>query len=341
MPGLPPLNIAAVTPVLLLALASCTPVPRGDGSEGGSKSLILAHPLPPLAPPRSGVIVPFTQRLAEVSGGRLTAAEYMGGALASDARRYYPMLLEGVADIALVVPGYTAVTFPRTALSTFPGVCDNPTDCTAALQRARTVLQVDYNARILAMWSPGPPVLLTRDRPVRRLEDIRGLKLRVPSGVEMPFVAALGATPVQQPVTEVYQSLQTGVIDGVVMPAGGIPAFRLNEVASFLTIGMPLSATPVALLMNRSAYDLLAPQERRWVDEASGVWLSESGGQVFELATARGLRVARESGVEIIDLSESEEARLLEAVAEVYEAELSRRIGDATVAEILAELLGG
>ena len=337
---LPRMSIAAVTPVLLLVLSACSPVSHGSGDKGGSRSLILAHPLPPLSPPRNGVIVPFSQRLAEVSGGRLTAAEYPAGALGGDARRYYPMLLEMVADIALVVPGYTAVTFPRTALSAFPGVCDSPVDCTAALQRGRTVLEDDYNARILAMWSPGPPVLLTRDRPVRRLEDIRGLKLRVPSGIEMPFVEALGATPVQQPVTEVHQSLQTGVIDGIVIPAGGIPPFRLNEVASFLTTWMPLSATPVALLMNRSVYDLLAPQERRWVDEASGAELSESGGQAFELATARGLRFARESGIEIIDLSDSEKARFLGTVAEVYQAELSRRIGDATVAEILAELLG-
>ena len=329
-----------MTPVLLVALSACSPVSHGSGNEGKGKSLILAHPLPPLAPPRTGVVVPFAQRLAEVSGGRLTAAEYMGGALGGDARRYYPMLLEGVTDIALVVPGYTAVTFPRTTLATFPGVCDSPTDCTAALQRGRAALEDDYDARILAMWSPGPPVLLTRDRPVRRLEDIRGLKLRVPSGVEMPFVAALGATPLQQPVTEIYQSLQTGLIDGIVIPAGGIPPFRLNEVASFLTTWMPLSATPVALLMNRSAYDLLTPQERRWVDEASGVGLSESGGQAFELATARGLRFARESGVEMIDLSDSEKERFLGAVAEVYQAELSRRIGGATAAEIVAELRG-
>ncbi|MDE0081134.1 MAG: TRAP transporter substrate-binding protein [Gammaproteobacteria bacterium] len=335
-----PLGMAAVIPVLLVALSACSPVSQGDSNEGGSKSLILAHPLPPLAPPRTGVIVPFSQRLAEVSGGRLTAAEYMGGALGNDARRYYPMLLEGVADIALVVPGYTATTFPRTALSTFPGVCDSPVDCTVALQRGLTVLEDDYNARILAMWSPGPPVLLTRDRPVRRVEDIRGLKLRVPSAIEMPFLEALGATPLQQPVTEVYQSLQTGVIDGIVIPAGGIPAFRLNEVASFLTTWMPLSATPVTLLMNQGAYELLTPRERRWVDEASGAWLSGSGGQAFELATARGLGFARESGIEIIDLPDSERARFLGAVAEVYEAELSRRIGDATVAEVLAELVG-
>ena len=336
---LPRMGIAAVTPVLLAGLSACSPVSQGGGNDR-SKSLILAHPLPPLAPPRTGVIVPFAQRLAEVSGGRLTVEEYMGGALGSDARRYYPMLLEGVADIALVVPGYTATTFPRTALSTFPGVCDSPVDCTAALQRGLAVLEDDYNARILAMWSPGPPVLLTRDRPVRRVEDIRGLKLRVPSAIEMPFLEALGATPLQQPVTEVYQSLQTGVIDGIVIPAGGIPAFRLNEVASFLTTWMPLSATPVTLLMNRGAYDLLTPQERRWVDEASGARLSESGGQAFELATARGLGFARESGIEIIDLSDSEKARFLGAVGDVYEAELSRRIGDATVAEILAELSG-
>lgn len=327
-----PVRIAVLTPFLLLAVFACSPSPDG---LAGSRALVLAHFVPPLSTVRSGVVIPFSERLAQVSGGRLTATEYLGGALGSDPRGYYPMLLEGVADIALVIPGYTAVTFPRTTLSVYPGVCASAIECTAALQRAAPVLEDEYEARILAMWSTTPPVLLTRDRPVRRLEDLQGLKLRVSSRIEMLFVEALGATPVMQPVSEIQQNLHTGVIDGVVITAGGISAYQLQEPAAYLTTWLPLSANPFFLLMNRGAYESLSAQERSWLEEAADSWLSESGGRAYELAGARGLRIARDAGVELIDLSEAEKARFREAVADVYQAQLSRRMGDATVAEII------
>lgn len=328
-----PVAIAALLPVLLLLVSSaCAPSP--DGRPAG-RSLVLAHFVPPLSTVRSGVVIPFSERLAQVSGGRLTATEYMGGALGSDPRRYYSMLLAGVADIAFVIPGYTAATFPRTTLSAYPGVCGSAIECTAALRRAGPALENEYQTKILAMWSTTPPVLLTRERPVRRLEDLQGLKLRVSSRIEMPFIEALGATPVMQPVSEIQQNLHTGVIDGVVITAGGISAYQLQEPAEYLTTWLPLSATPFSLLMNRGAYESLSAQEQSWLDEAADAWLSESGGQAYELAGARGLRIARDAGVELIDLSDEEKARFLEAVADVYQAQLSRRIGDATVAEII------
>lgn len=334
---LQPVRIAALIPVLLLVVSACSPSPDG---LSGSRSLVLAHFVPPLSTVRSGVVIPFSERLAQVSGGMLTATEYLGGALGSDPRGYYSMLLDGVADIVLVLPGYTAVTFPRTTLSVYPGVCSSAVECTAALRRAGPVLEEEYQARILAMWSTTPPVLLTRDRPVRGLEDLEGLKLRVSSRIEMLFVEALGATPVMQPVSEIQQNLHTGVIDGVVITAGGISAYQLQEPAAYMTTWLPLSANPFFLLMNRGTYESLSARERSWVDEAADAWLSESGGEAYELAGARGLRVARDAGVEIIDLPEEEKERFRNAVAEVYQAQLSRRIGDATVAEIIDLLRG-
>jgi len=127
----------------------------------------------------------------------------------------------------------------------------------------------------------------------------------------------------------------TWTLDGVVITAGGISAYQLQEPAEYLTTWLPLSATPFSLLMNRGAYESLSAQEQEWVDEAAASWLSESGGQAYELAGARGLQIARDAGVELIDLSEEEKARFLEAVADVYQTLLSRRIGDATVAEII------
>lgn len=327
---------ALLTPLVVLAVLGCsTPVDR----DRESRSLILAHYMSPLSSVRVDAVVPFAERLAEISAGELRVTEYMGGALGSAPRGYYSMLLDGVADIVLTLPGYTSSVFPMTVVSGYPGICDSAIECTAALQRARPVLEQEYQARVLAMWSATPPVLITRDRPVRRLDDMRGLKLRVSSRLEMPFIEALGASPVMQPISEVQQNLHTGVIDGVVITAGGILPYQLQEAAAYITTWLPLSAAPFVLLMNLDAYESLSAQERSWVDEAADASLSLSAARGYELTSARGLRMAREAGVEIIDLPDREKMRFEDAVAGAYGAQLDRTVGGMTVAEVI-ELFG-
>lgn len=245
------------------------------------------------------------------------------------------MLLDGVADVVATLPGYTSAVFPMTVVSLYPGVCDSALDCTEALLRARPVLEGEYRAKVLAIWSATPPVLLTRDRPVRKLEDMQGLKLRVSSRLEIPFIEALGASPVMQPISEVQQNLHNGVIDGVVITAGGILPYQLQEAAAYVTTWLPLSAFPFVLVMNQDTYASLSAIERSWVDRSSDASLSLSGAHGYEATAARGLRVARESGVELIDLPDREKARFEDAVAGTLEAQLSRRLGDLTVAEVI------
>ena len=327
----------ALTPLVWLAVSACSPL-ADRGPEG--RSLVLAHFMSPLSSVRTSVVVPFAERLAELSDGRLTVTEYMGGALGSSPRGYYSMLLDGVADVVATLPGYTSAVFPMTVLSVYPDVCDSAIYCTEALQRALPVLEDEYNAKVLAIWSATPPVLVTGDQPVRRLEDLQGLKLRVASQLEMPFIEALGARPVMQPISEVQQNLHNGVIDGVVTTAAGILPYQLQEAAAYVTTWLPLSAVPFVLLMNRDTYASLSARERSWVDRASDASLSLSGARGYEASGARGLRAAREAGVELIDLPDREKARFADAVVGIRQAQLSRRVGDLTVAEVIARFRG-
>ena len=143
-----------------------------------------------------------------------------------------------------------------------------------------------------------------------------------------------------QPVSEIQQNLHTGVIDGVVITAGGIVPYQLQEAAAYVTTWLPLSAAPFVLLMNRDTYESLSQQERGWVDESANASLSLSAARGYELTSAHGLRTARDAGVELIDLPDPEKARFEDAVAEAYQAQLSRTVGGMTVAEVI-ELLRG
>ena len=316
--------------LVLGLLLACGCRPASDTRE-----LSLAHFLPADHPLTEAVFTPFSRELAELSGGRLTVRQFPAGALNSSAPAQYSILRSGVADIALAIPAYTADLFPRTDLIAYPGICKTTRDCTEAMLRARSVLEPEYQARVLALWSNAAPVLLTRNAPVRTLEDMRGLKIRVSTRSAIPFIEALGASAVMQPGTVVHQSLATGVIDGVAISPSGIVTFQLHEPADYLTTWLPASGLPFVLLMNQEVYDGLPPEARGWVDQAADVSLSLAGAVAYERAGAVGIRLAEEAGVETIDLPESEKRRFDRAIASVREAGLARQVGDLTVGDVI------
>lgn len=305
-----------------------------------AKELSLAYFMGPKHPMNAAVFTPFAEKLAEVSGGALTVRQFPGGALNSAPPKQYSILLDGVADIAFALPGYTGQLFPKTSLITLPGVCSSAADCTAALQSVREVLEQEFDAKVLALWSNAPPVLITRDKPVRSLEDMQGLKVRVTQPADAPFVEALGASAVAQPVTVINQNLANGVIDAIAIDPSAIGSFKLHEPGSYVTTYIPGSGSPFVLLMNKGVYAALSEQEQAWVDTAADASLSANGGTVYDKAGARGIGIAKDSGLEIIDLTEQEKARFDAAVAPVLEKTLAEKIDDTTIGDILDLMKG-
>ena len=315
-------------------LAATLSITIGCGGSQEGRELSLAHFLPADHALNDAVFSPFAERLAEISDDRLTVRQFPSGILNSSPAAQYSMLLNGVADIALVVPAYTPDLFPKTDLIGYPGVCEATMECTEALHRAWPVLEEEYDARVLAIWSSTPPVLLTRETPVRTLDDMRGLKIRVSSRSDIPFIEALGASAIMQPATELHQNLTTGVIDGIAIAPSGIVAFQLHEPTAYLTTWLPISGLAFVLLMNLDAYEALSPEERGWIDEAADSALSVAGAMAFERVDGEALELARESGVEIVELGEGEKRAFEDAVAAVRAAGLARDVGGMTVGEV-------
>lgn len=305
-----------------------------------SDELSLAYFMGPRHPMNAAVFTPFAERLAELSGGEITVQQFPGGALNSVPPQQYNILLEGVADIVFALPGYTGDVFPITNVVSLPGVCSDALDCTQALLNAREVIEEEYDAHLLAVWANDAPILITRDRPVRTLEDLQGMIIRVTAQQDVPFVEALGASAVAQPVNVINQNLTNGVIDGIAIGPSAIRSFNLHEAGRYLTTWFPGSGSAFVLLMNRDVYNGLSDEERGWVDAAADESLSLSGGQGFQNAAESGLALAAEAGLEIIEIPEEERARWMEQIATATEAAHAEQIGARTVGEIVAIMQG-
>jgi len=319
--------------VVLVALLTSAGAIKAD-------ELSLAYFMGPKHPMNAAVFTPFAEKLAEVSGGQMSVRQFPGGALNSVPPKQYSILLDGVADIVFALPGYTGDVFPMTNVVTLPNVCDSAVDCTQALLRARPLLEKEYNAKLLAIWANAPPVLITKDKPVRTLEDLQGMKIRVTSKQDVPFVAALGASAVAQPVNVIHQNLSNGVIDAIAIGPSAIGSFKLHEPGNYLTTWFPGSGAAFVLLMNYELWSSLSDEQRGWIEAASGESLSVSGGTVFDKAGASGLKLAAESGVELIELTDEEKARWNARMANAIEESNLAVAGSMTVGDLVAVMQG-
>ncbi|MEP4377374.1 MAG: TRAP transporter substrate-binding protein [Alphaproteobacteria bacterium] len=309
-------------------------------TTASADELSLAYFMGPKHPMNAGVMTPFGEKLAELSGGKLTIKQFPGGALNKVPPKQYSILLSGVADVIFTLPGYTADVFPKTNVMGLPGVCDSALSCTEAMQRVRGELEQEYNAKVIAIWANAPPVLITRDKAVRTLEDLKGMKIRVTSKSDVPIVEALGASAVAQPVTVINQNLANGVIDGIMIDPSAIGAFKLFEPANYVTTWFPGSGSAFVLLMNKDVYNKLSAEEKGWVDAAASAELSLGAGKAYDAASARGIGAAKANGNELIELSDAEKAKFQARVDDVMAKLASKPVGDSTIGQMIAKMTG-
>jgi TRAP-type C4-dicarboxylate transport system substrate-binding protein len=289
----------------------------------------FANYMAPTHPYVAGAFDPFAARIAEATGGAVTVKVFNGGELGAGPADQYARVVDGVAEFAIGLPGYTAANFPLTLLTELPGVITEA-DGTATIWKNIDQFQPEFErVKLVALWSNARNVLYTRDKAVRAPADVAGLKIRVPSRNAGLVVEAWGGSPVSMPVSEIYNALQTGVIDGAMIDGTATMAFKLGEVANFLTVGMDTTISPFFIIMNRDAFDAL-PADQQAAVLTVGQETSVLGNQVQLAEAAKGIeKFGATEGKELITLTADEAAAFNTLSAPVVAAVVAETGGTA------------
>jgi TRAP-type C4-dicarboxylate transport system substrate-binding protein len=267
--------------------------------------LKLAHFVPPGHIVTKSLVNPLVEGVAADTNGSLKIIVYPGGELGAGPLEQYVRVLQGVADIVWGLQGYTSSQFPKTMIAELPGVRPQGMTGYDMLWNAyEKHLKSEFpGTKPLALYTSEPNIFIMKDRDIRTPSDVLGLKIRVSGSIAGKLVEAMGGTPVQMPASQIYNSLQTGLIDGVITGASAVADFKLDEVANSYTIGAPLGHITFYLVMNQAKYDSLSAKHKAAIDAHSGVKLSRSGEEHWNArakATIMGLRAAGDNTV--IDL---------------------------------------
>jgi len=279
-------------------LASAAAIAVAVAGPVRAEELKFAHFVAPQHTITDSLIVPLSEGVAKATDGALTIRTYPGGELGKGPVEQYVRAVQGVADIVWGLQGYTSSQFPKAMLIELPG----------AVPAGKTGYDMLWNAfdsqlksefpgtKPLALWVSEPNVMIMKDHVIRKPEDLAGLKIRVAGAVAADVVSALGAAPVQMPIPQVYNALQTGLIDGVFTGSSAIADFKLDEVANSYTIGAPLGRISFYVVMNQAKYDSLSDEMKAAIDANSGRGLSKSAEDAWNAKADKAIADAKAAG---------------------------------------------
>ena len=167
--------------------------------------------------------------------------------------------------------------------------------------------------------------------------DLAGLRTgrASPSLLDPIMVEAYGS---QMPINQVYNALQTGLIDGVITGASTLSDFKLDEVANSYTLGANLGRLAFYTVMGQSSYDKLSPDAKAAVDAVAGMEVSKSAEMAWNATADAALEAARADDTNVvIDLSPEEAQAFADAVADVVNGYVAEVNGEAALAKMRGE----
>jgi TRAP-type C4-dicarboxylate transport system substrate-binding protein len=165
----------------------------------------------------------------------------------------------------------------------------------------------------------GPNILQTLKKPVTKLSQLKGLKIRG-TGRVGDLVKALGATPIPVEMVDLYESLRRGVIDGTYTPYETLQGFKIGEVEKYCTTSWKIgNAYTFYVAANKKKWDTLPPDAQKTIldcaKEYIEVWASE-----WNRIDIEGREWYLKQGGKILELSDAESAKWVKAAQPVVDA---------------------
>ena len=281
----------------------------------------------------------FAELVAAKSAGKIKVNLFPGGTLGSD-QANVSALQGGTLEMVSLNSGILASLAKEFAIYDFPFMFANSKEADAVVDGPfgkKMHSKLDEKGIVgLAYYELGFRVMTNSKRPLVKVEDIAGLKLRViPNPINVDWVKALGANPTPLPFPELYAALEQGAVDAQENPVTVIAANKLHEVQKYLTLTNH-QYNPQSVVISKKFWETLSAAEKKIVEDAA----QESS--KFQREQARGqvagaLETVKKGGVQVSELSGAELTKLVQKVSPVI-TKYAANVGEGTVSELLAEL---
>jgi TRAP-type C4-dicarboxylate transport system substrate-binding protein len=262
-----------------LAILSVAPVARAEEPI----DVRFAYTGPPTSPYWPRFWEPWTKKVEQDSGGSLKIEGYLGTRLAT-MQNVYDRLLSGAFEIGYGIHSAYGGKFPRTSVAALPFITGSAKASSTALHKlSDRGLLADENKDVVVLAEyTYPGIELHSSKPVRTIEDMKGLKVAAIDRSSAQVIEKLGGVPVTMDPPDLYQAASRGTVQAITIAYTGVLQFKVHEVTNFHLNGLGLGAGSGFLFANKQWFEGLPAQARDAIKKNSTWETSRDFGAVID-----------------------------------------------------------
>jgi len=186
------------------------------------------------------------------------------------------------------------------------------------------LLAEDYrDFKPIALHCHNPGLFHTRDKSLKTIADVKGLRMRAPNPPTQALLAYLGATPVGMPPGQVYENIEKGVIDGAVFPWDAIKGFRLENILKH-HLDARVYTSCFHLVMSPKRYAELPADVQKAIDATTGQALTDKFGAWWNRWDQAGLDAVKPLNHEIVRVDDATREKWRADLKPVLDGELAK-----------------
>ena len=314
-----------------------------DEDMGEPVTLTLGHGFPDTHHISVNVLERFAEEVAEATDGTVEVDIVPGGALGPPDGTYENVVAGG-QELGWSLQGYTAGRFPITQIVEAPFVFESGVQATEALwdlYEEYPEFQEEYgDVKVIAIWTHDVGDIWLSDQQVETMEDLQGQTLRAPGPMQFDLLERLGVAPEFMPAPELYDAIDRGVLDGLMIANSGLDSYNLFELLNYGVLCNCYVATQF-FVMNQGAWDSLSPQQQDAIDELAGRTVSLWAAEDYDEHYDASIEQIEEAGIEqfVLDDNPDEFERWQEVGDEVLDDWISEREAEGVPAQEMVERL--
>ena len=285
-------------------------------------NLVFATTNAPNAHLNARVHHPWAERINQQGKG-LVRVDVRDGPTMANHLNYYQRVMDDVVQIAWGLPTYVAGKFVLTNVTNLPFLVDKAEDASVALWRLHQsgLLDSEYNEIVPLHMIAFPQVGVHLAKAPRNLDSLGGLKLGVGNKIGGDILTRLGGAPISIPLTDYYEAIQRGTIDGSMSQWTQFQPFKLAEVTTY-HVDTTLGSTAGMTFMSKKKWQSLPEPVRKLLMNNSGEKQSRLFGAFWDTVNEEGRELVRKRGEKhtIVNLTPEQQANWRQKVQPVSDA---------------------
>ncbi len=243
----------------------------------------------------------------KATAGRVTVTVFASSTL-SPPMQVYDNTVRGVVDVGTNLLAYSPGRLPLSEVLQQPlGYRNGYQSTKVANEYYKKFRPKEFDdVHVLFLHAAAPGFFFTK-HPVKSVADLKGLRIKA-NAENADIVKNLGASPVTMPVTETYDALSRGVVDGCLFPLEALQGFKIGEVVKTVFEDYPMSyATSMYAIMNKAKWNAISPADQKAIDKINEEYVEKFGKGWVEL-DAKAVEFAKSKGVQFVKASKEDEA---------------------------------